>query len=145
MIDASLVIALLAAISLLAGVATRTGIPYPVVLVLGGLAMGLAPGIPSPEMNPDLVLVLFLPPLLYSSAFRSSAGELRANAGPILLLAIGLVLATVGGVAVVGVLVAGLPWAVAFTLGAVLGPTDPVSASAILQRLGAPARIVTIL
>ena len=145
MIDASLVIALLAAISLLAGLAARTGIPYPVVLVLGGLAMGLAPGIPSPEMNPDLVLVLFLPPLLYSSAFRSSVGELRANAGPILLLAIGLVLATVGGVAVVGVLIAGLPWAVAFTLGAVLGPTDPVSASAILERLGAPARIVTIL
>ena len=145
MIDASLVIALLAAITLLAGLAARTGTPYPVVLVLGGLVMGLAPGIPSPQLNPDLVLVLFLPPLLYSSAFLSSVGELRANAGPILLLAIGLVLATVGGVAVVGVLVVGLPWAVAFVLGAVLGPTDPVSASAILQRLGAPPRIVTIL
>ncbi|HKO27852.1 MAG TPA: Na+/H+ antiporter [Solirubrobacteraceae bacterium] len=145
MIDASLVIALLAAITLLAGLAARTGTPYPVVLVLGGLVMGLAPGIPSPRLNPDLVLVLFLPPLLYSSAFLSSVGELRANARPILLLAVGLVLATVGGLAVVGVLVAGLPWAVAFVLGAVLGPTDPVSASAILQRLGAPARIVTIL
>jgi CPA1 family monovalent cation:H+ antiporter len=145
MIHASLIIALLAAITLLAGLAARTGIPYPVVLVLGGLVMGLAPGIPSPRLNPDLVLVLFLPPLLYSSAFRSSVGELRANAGPILLLAVGLVLATVGGLAVVGALVAGLPWAVAFVLGAVLGPTDPVSASAILGRLGAPARIVTIL
>ena len=145
MIDASLVIALLAAITLLAGLAARTGTPYPVVLVLGGLVMGLVPGIPSPRLNPDLVLVLFLPPLLYSSAFRSSVGELRANAGPILVLAIGLVLATVGGIAVVGVLVAGLPWAVAFVLGSVLGPTDPVSASAILQRLGAPPRLVTIL
>jgi CPA1 family monovalent cation:H+ antiporter len=145
MIDASVVIALLAAITLLAGLAARTGTPYPVVLVVGGLVMGLVPGVPSPRLDPDLVLVLFLPPLLYSSAFLSSVGELRANVGPILLLAIGLVLVTVGGVAAVGVLVAGLPWAVAFVLGAVLGPTDPVSASAILQRLGAPARIVTIL
>jgi CPA1 family monovalent cation:H+ antiporter len=144
-ISAGLVIALLAAITLLAGLAARTGTPYPVVLVLGGLVMGLVPGIPSPRLNPDLVLVLFLPPLLYASAFQSSVGELRAHAGPILLLAVGLVLATVGGVAVVAVLVAGLPWAVALTLGAVLGPTDPVSASAILQRLGAPGRIVTIL
>jgi len=145
MISASLVIALLAAITLLAGLAARTGTPYPVVLVLGGLVMGFAPGVPSPRLNPDLVLVLFLPPLLYSSAFLSSVGELRANAGPILLLATGLVLATLGGVAAVGVAVAGLPWTVAFVLGAVLGPTDPVSASAILQRLGAPDRLVTIL
>jgi monovalent cation/hydrogen antiporter len=64
MIDASLVIALLAAITLLAGLAALTGTPYPVVLVLGGLVMGSAPGIPSPRLNPDLVLVLFLPPLL---------------------------------------------------------------------------------
>jgi CPA1 family monovalent cation:H+ antiporter len=145
MIDANLVIALLAAVTLLAGLATRTGTPYPVVLVLGGLVMGLIPGVPSPRLNPDLVLVLFLPPLIYSSAFLSSVQELRANAGPILLLAVGLVLATTAGVAAVAVLVAGLPWAVAFVLGAVLGPTDPVSASAILQRVGAPDRLVTIL
>jgi CPA1 family monovalent cation:H+ antiporter len=144
-IDPSVVIALLAAITLLAGLAARTGTPYPVVLVVGGLFMGLVPGIPAPRLSPDLVLVVFLPPLLYASAFQSSVDELRANAGPILLLAVGLVLATVGGVAVVAVLVAGLPWAVAFVLGAVLGPTDPVSASAIMQRLGAPQRIVTIL
>jgi CPA1 family monovalent cation:H+ antiporter len=135
-IDPSVVIALLAAITLLAGLAARTGTPYPVVLVVGGLFMGLVPGIPAPRLSPDLVLVVFLPPLLYASAFQSSVDELRANAGPILLLAVGLVLATVGGVAVVAVLVAGLPWAVAFVLGAVLGPTDPVSASAIMQRLG---------
>jgi CPA1 family monovalent cation:H+ antiporter len=145
MIDANLVIALLAAVTLLAGLATRTGTPYPVVLVLGGLVMGLIPEIPSPRLNPDLVLLLFLPPLIYSSAFLSAVDEFRANAGPILLLAVGLVLATTVGVAAVAVLVAGLPWAVAFVLGAVLGPTDPVSASAILQRVGAPDRLVTIL
>jgi CPA1 family monovalent cation:H+ antiporter len=144
-IDANVVIALLTAVTLLAGFAARTGTPYPVVLVLGGLVMGLVPGVPSPELDPDLVLLLFLPPLLYSSAFLSSVRELRANAGPILVLAIGLVLATTCAVAAVAVAVAGLPWAVAFVLGAVLGPTDPVSASAILQRLGAPERLVTIL
>ncbi len=145
MIDADLIIAFLVAITLLAAVARRIGTPYPVVLVLGGLVMGLIPGVPSARLRPDLVLVLFLPPLLYSAAYLSSVRELRANAGPILLLAVGLVLATVGGIALFGALVIGLPWAVAFVLGAVLGPTDPVSASAILQRTGAPSRIVTIL
>src|SRR6185437_12862956 len=145
MIDADLIIAFLVAITLLAALARRIGTPYPVVLVLGGLVMGLIPGVPSAKLRPDLVLVLFLPPLLYSSAYLSSVRELRASAGPILLLAIGLVLATVGGIAAFGALVVGLPWAVAFVLGAVLGPTDPVSASAILQRIGAPSRIVTIL
>src|SRR5436309_13823385 len=145
MINADLVIALLAAITLLAGLAARTGTPYPVVLVLGGLVMGLLPGVPSPALNPDLVLVLFLPPLIYSAAFLSSLPELRANAFPILELAVGLVLATVGLVAAVAALVVGLPWSVAFVLGAVVGPTDPVSANAILHRLGAPERLVTIL
>lgn len=105
MINADLVIALLAAITLLAGLAARTGTPYPVVLVLGGLVMGLLPGVPSPALNPDLVLVLFLPPLIYSAAFLSSLPELRANAFPILELAVGLVLATVGLVAAVAALV----------------------------------------
>lgn len=145
MISASVVIAFLAAITLLSGLAARSGTPYPVVLVLGGLAMGLIPGVPSPLLHPDVVLVLFLPPLLYSAAFLSSVQALRANAWPILELAVGLVLATVGVVAAFGALVVGLPWSVAFVLGAVLGPTDPVSATAILQRLGAPERLVTIL
>ncbi|MGN6871696.1 MAG: Na+/H+ antiporter [Solirubrobacteraceae bacterium] len=145
MINADLVIALLAAITLLAGLAARTGTPYPVVLVLGGLVMGLVPGVPSPALNPDLVLVLFLPPLIYSSAFLSSVSDIRANAAPILALAIGLVLVTTGLVAGVAVLVVGLPVAVALVLGAVLGPTDPVSASAILYRVGAPERLVTVL
>lgn len=145
MISADLVVAFLAAITLLSGLAARSATPYPVVLVLGGIAMGLIPGVPSPVLHPDLVLVLFLPPLLYSTAFLSSVQELRSNAWPVLELAVGLVLATTAAVALVARLVVGLPWAVAFVLGAVVGPTDPISASAILQRLGAPARLVTIL
>ncbi len=145
MIDAVLVIALLTAITVLAGLASRIGAPYPVVLVLGGLAMGFVPGAPVPELHPDLVLLVFLPPLVYSAAFLSSTVELRAAARPILTLAVGLVLLTVGAVALVAHLVIGLPWAVAFVLGAVLGPTDPVSASAVIRRIGAPERLVTIL
>jgi CPA1 family monovalent cation:H+ antiporter len=103
------------------------------------------PWLPAPELEPDVVFFAFLPPLLYAAAFQASAYELRANAGPIALLAIGLVLATVVAVAVVAHHLIGLPWAVAFVLGAVVGPTDPVAAAAVLSRLGGPARIRTIL
>ena len=127
---------------LLAG---RTRIPYPILLVLGGLAIGFVPGITTIELPPDLVLLIFLPPLLYGASFFSSLRELRANLRPISLLAFGLVLATTMSVALVAHTVVGLPWAVAFVLGAILSPTDPVAATAIAGRLGAPRRIVTII
>jgi Na+/H+ antiporter len=136
---------LLAVVALLAAVGRRSHVPYPIVLVLGGLVLGFVPGLPAPQIDPDVVLFVFLPPLLYYAAFSSSAYELRDNAAPIGLLAIGLVLVTVAAVAVVAHAVVGLPWAPAFVLGAVLGPTDPVSAGAVIRRLGAPGRIVTIL
>lgn len=144
MLDVGVVIVLLAAITLLAGVASRVRMPMPVVLVLGGLVLGFLPG-PAPDLHSNLVLLLFLPPLLYAAAYESSTRELRADAGPIVLLATGLVFVTVGAVAAVAHALAGLPWAPAFVLGAVLGPTDPVAAGAVIRRLGAPARIVTIL
>jgi CPA1 family monovalent cation:H+ antiporter len=142
---AEILVFLLVAVAVLAGVALRHDVPYPIVLVLGGLALGFVPPLPSPELEPDVVFFVFLPPLLYAAAFQASAYELRANAGPISLLAIGLVLATVVAVAVVAHHVIGLPWAVAFALGAIVGPTDPIAAAAVLSRLGAPARIRTIL
>jgi CPA1 family monovalent cation:H+ antiporter len=142
---AEILVFLLVAVAVLAGAALRHDVPYPIVLVLGGLALGFVPWMPAPELEPDIVFFVFLPPLLYAAAFQASAYELRANAGPIALLAIGLVLVTVVAVAVVAHHAMGLPWAVAFVLGAVVGPTDPVAASAVLQRLGAPARIRTIL
>ncbi len=130
-------------LSVLAG-AVR--VPYPIVLVLGGLALGFVPGMPPAELPPDLVLVLFLPPLLFQEAFSFSPRELRANAGVITLLAVGLVLATMTAVAAVAhALVSGLPWAAAFTLGAIVSPTDPLAATAILRRLGVPRRLVTVL
>ena len=145
MAGAEVLVFLLVAVALLAGFALRHDVPYPIVLVLGGLGLGFVPWLPAPELEPDIIFFAFLPPLLYAAAFQASAYELRANAGPIVLLAVGLVLATVVAVAAVAHYAIGLPWPLAFVLGAVVGPTDPIAAAAVLGRLGAPARIRTIL
>ena len=111
-------ISLLVAVAVLAAAARAIGVPYPIVLVLGGLVMGFVPGMPEVELDPDLVLVVFLPPLLYSAAFFASLRDLRDDIRSISLLAIGLVLATTCAVAVVAhALIDGLPWAAAFALG----------------------------
>src|SRR5262245_3815931 len=123
----------------------RLEIPYPVTLVLGGLVIGLMPGLPSPELDPDLVFFVFLPPLLYSAAVSASAYELRAEARAIGWLSTGLVLVTIAAVAAVAHAAIGIPWQAGFVLGAVLGPTDPVSAAAVLNRLGVHGRMPTIL
>jgi monovalent cation/hydrogen antiporter len=117
-------------------------VPYPILLVLGGLALGFAPGVPDIELDPDLVLVLFLPPLLYSAAFFTDLRSLRDYARPLSLSAIALVLATMVVVAVLAHEVIGMTWAVAFALGAIVSPTDPVAATAIMRRVGAPRRVV---
>ncbi len=136
---------MLALVTALLLVAYYVSIPYPIVLVLGGLALGFVPGLPHVELSPDLVLVIFLPPLLYGAAFFSSLRDLRANLQPIASLSIGLVVATMLVVGVVAhEVVDDLSWAAAFTLGAVLAPTDPVAATAIAGRLGAPQRFVTV-
>jgi Na+/H+ antiporter len=143
--EIELFVFLLLAVAVLAGIGLRSGVPYPVALVLGGLVIGLVPGLPSPQVNPDIIFFVFLPPLLYAAAITASAAELRANWAPITLLAIGLVLVTIVAVAAVANAVLGIPWAAAFVLGAVLGPTDPVSAKAVLERLGVTGRTKTIL
>jgi Na+/H+ antiporter len=120
-------------------------IPYPIPLVLGGLLLGLVPGIPDVQLDPDLVLLVFLPPLLYSSAFFADLRALRADARVISLQAVGLVLVTIGSVAVIGHELMDLPWAMAFALGAIVSPTDPAAATAIMRRVGAPRRLVNIL
>ena len=145
MADVEVFVFLLAAIAVLAALGQRLDVPAPIALVIGGLALGFVPGLPAPQIDPDVVLFVFLPPLLYYASFTASAYELWDNALPIGLLAIGLVLVTVVAVAAVGHALLHLPWSVAFVLGAVLGPTDPVSATSVLRRLGAPQRIVTIL
>ena len=139
------VIGLLAAVALLGALAQRVGLPYPSVLVVGGLLIGVLPGVPAIHLDPSLVLLGFLPPLVYSSAFRASRLELRASVPHILTLAVGLVVFTVAGVALVGHYVVGLAWVPAFVLGGLVAPTDPISASAVVGRVGAPERIVAIL
>jgi monovalent cation/hydrogen antiporter len=141
-----LLLVLMAAVGGLSVLAGMVGVPYPILLVLGGLVLGFVPGVPATELPPDLVLVLFLPPLLYVSVFFSAPRELRSDARSITLLAVVLVLATMTAVAAVAhALVPGLPWAAAFTLGAIVSPTDPLAATTIARRLGVPRRLVTVL
>ncbi len=120
-------------------------VPYPILLVIGGLVIGLLPGIPSVQLNPDLVLLVFLPPLLYASAFFADLRALRSDARVISLNAIGLVLVTTAVVAALAHGVIGLPWAVSFAFGAIVAPTDPAAATAIMRRVGAPRRMVNVL
>jgi monovalent cation/hydrogen antiporter len=139
-------VSLLVAVSVLSAASRAIGVPYPIVLVLGGLVMGFVPGVPEVELDPELVLVIFLPPLLYSAAFFASLRDLRYDLRSISMLAIGLVIATACAVAVVAhALIDGLPWAAAFALGAIVAPTDPLAATEIGRRLGLPRRIATIL
>jgi CPA1 family monovalent cation:H+ antiporter len=132
----------LVSVAVLNVVATRIGIPYPIVLVLGGLALGFVPGMPEVDLDPDLVLLVFLPPLLYVAAFFSELHAMRGYARALSLTSVGLVLLTTVLVAVPGHLVLDLPWPMAFALGAIVSPTDPVAATAIMRRLHAPRLIV---
>lgn len=141
----TLIFGLLVAIVALTTVATRLRVPYVVLLVLGGLVLGFIPGLPSIKLDPELVLFLFLPPLIYSSAWLTSWREFRVNLRSILMLSVGLVLLTTTVVAVVAHALIGLPWSVAFVLGAVVSPTDAVAASATAQSLGLGRRIVTVI
>jgi monovalent cation/hydrogen antiporter len=139
-------ISLLVAVAGLAAAARAVDVPYPIVLVVGGLVLGFVPGLPEVELEPELVLVIFLPPLLYSAAFFANLHDLRRDMRSISLLAIGLVLTTMCVVAVVAhALVDGLSWGAAFALGAIVAPTDPVAATAVARRLAVPRRIVSII
>ena len=143
--DSLVLVGLLAAAAALLALAELIRIPYPIPLVLGGLVLGFVPGMPRIELPPDIVLVAVLPPLLYGAAFFSPLRELRTNAKPIGLLAIGLVLTTTVAVAAVAhAAIPGLDWPTAFVLGAIVSPTDPTAATAIAQRLGLSRRLVAL-
>jgi CPA1 family monovalent cation:H+ antiporter len=129
----------------LVSVARRFGIPYPILLVLGGLGLGFVPGLPELRLDPDIVFLLFLPAILYFAAVFTSFRDFRSNLRTISMLAVGLVFTTTTAVAVVAHEAIGLPWGAAFTLGAIVSPPDAVAATAIARRLGLPQRIVTIL
>ncbi len=146
MISVEILVGLLALLVLLVLVAERLAVPFPVVLVISGLALGFVPGLPPVALPPDLVLLIFLPPLLFAQALTLSWRDFIANLRPILLLSIGLVLATMGLVGTVAhAVIPHLPWAAAFALGAIMAPTDAVAVTAIVQKLPLPRRLVTIL
>ncbi len=131
-----------AALAVLAG---AVNVPYPIILVLGGAGIGFVPGVPELTLDPDVVLLIFLPPLLYGAAFFTSLRDLRRNARPIALLSIGVVAVTMVAVAVVAHEAIGLGWGESFVLGAIVSPTDAVAPAEILRRIGAPHRMLTVI
>jgi Na+/H+ antiporter len=144
--DSLVLVALLLAVAFLLVSAQFVRVPYPILLVLGGLGLGFVPGVPEVELAPGLVLIAVLPPLLYGSAFFTSLRDLRENAVPISLLAVGLVLMTMVAVAATAhYMIPGIGWPVAFVLGAVVSPTDPTAATSIAERLGLPRRLIAII
>jgi hypothetical protein len=130
-------------------IARRTSIPAPVLFaavgIAGGAAWHLVPGLPAVRMPPDVVLFAFLPPLLMTAAYALPLQAFRRNILPIILLAVGLVIATMGVAAVVGHVLTGLSWAAAFVLGAIIAPPDPVAATAVASKTGLSHRLVVIL
>jgi CPA1 family monovalent cation:H+ antiporter len=138
-------VGLLLAVAVLAMLARKLHIPYPILFVIGGLLLGWIPGLPKVTLNPELVFFLFLPPLLFPAALFTSWRDFRLNLRPISLLAIGLVLFTTVAVAYLAHYFMHLPLAAGFVLGAIISPPDAIAATAIAERLKVPRRIVTIL
>jgi monovalent cation/hydrogen antiporter len=141
-----LILTLLVVAAALALLAERLEVPYPILLVVGGLGLAFVPGLPQVQFRPDLVLLLFLPPLLFSAAWFTSWRDFAANKRSIALLAVGLVVVTTTAVAwVAHMVVPGMSWPVAFVLGAIVSPPDAVAATAVTRRLKVPRRIVAII
>jgi CPA1 family monovalent cation:H+ antiporter len=127
-------------------VAEKIGISYPIVLVMAGLGIGLIPGLPTAQITPEIVFLLFLPPLLFDAALHTSWHDLKHNRDAIGRLAIGLVLFTTAGVAVIAhYMIPGFTWPLAFALGAIVSPPDAVAATSAIKGLHLPKRLVTIL
>jgi Na+/H+ antiporter len=146
MADAFTFVGIAATIVILVALANRLQIAYPIVLVLGGLAIGFIPGVPRISLPPDVLLIVVLPGLLYWEAVTAPTGEFRAYAVPIFALAVGLVLATTVAVALVAhAIVPGMPWAVAFVLGAVVSSTDEVAFTPVAERLQLPRHVIAII
>lgn len=140
------VIVLLAVVTALAEVTDRIRVPYPILLVLAGIAIGLIPGLPKITLEPEIVFLIFLPPILYAAAWNTSWADFKAARRPITLLAIGCVLFTTCAVAwVAQLLIPELGWAEAFVLGAIISPPDAVAATSATKGLGLPKRVITIL
>ncbi len=141
-----IVLLMLVAVAVLASVARRLNIPYPIALVLGGLGLALIPGLPRVQLDPDLIFLLFLPPLIYAAGWTTSLHDVMENLRSILILAVILVLVTTVVVGVVAhMAIPELSWPAAFILGAIVSPTDTVAAEAIASRVTMPHRIVSVI
>lgn len=138
-------LAIMLAVVVLSLLARRLHIPYPIFFVIGGTLLGFIPGLPQVHLNPELLFLLVLPPLLFPAALFTSWRDFRANARPISLLAVGLVLFTTIIVAFLAHYIFHLPLAAGFVLGAIISPPDAIAATAIAERLKIPRRIVTII
>ncbi|MEP6619289.1 MAG: Na+/H+ antiporter [bacterium] len=139
-------IAFAALVVALTALARRLPVPTPILQVGSGLLVGLIPGLAIPDLDPDLVFFVFLPPILWSAAMFTSAREFKLNIGPIGWLSVGLVLVTTFVVAVTArMLLPALPWSVAIALGAIVSPPDAVAAAAIVSRLPVPHRVIVVL
>jgi CPA1 family monovalent cation:H+ antiporter len=141
-----LLLFLLALVVALAALARRFRTPYPIVLVMGGLAVSVLPGIPTVTLNPDVVFLVLLPPLIFATAFHTSWQNLRAHLATILMMAFGLVSFTVASIALVtGWMLPGFDHRIGFVLGALVASTDAIAASAIAKRMRLPRRIADVL
>lgn len=146
MSDVAIVVILLTIVTALAELTDKLRIPYPILLVLVGIGIGLVPGLPVVTLAPNLVFLIFLPPILYAAAWQTSWPDFQAAIRPISLLAVGCVLFTTTIVAVIAhEFLPGFGWAEAFALGAIISPPDAVAATAATKGLGLPKRIITIL
>jgi monovalent cation/hydrogen antiporter len=146
MSEIELILLLLVVVAALTPVAKALRVPYPVLLVLGGLVLALIPAVPDITLTPELVFILFLPPLVYRAAFTTSIRDFRVLLQPILSLAIGLVLVTIFVVAtLLHAVMPELGWPVAFAFGAIVSPSDAVAAAAVFRGLGVPRKVVTLL
>src|SRR5271154_1079524 len=139
------ILLLLAVLVVVAVIARRLAVAPSILLVIAGIALALAPGLPRIELAPDLVLLGILPPLIYSAGVAMSWREFRFNLRPITLLAFGCVVFTTCAVAMLAHWVLGMPLAVGFVLGAIVAPPDVVAPLAIVRRLGVPRRLVVVL
>ena len=139
------ILAIVAAVVAVTALAERIRFSAPLLLMLVGIVASFLPFIHEPELTTDVVLVGFLPPLLYAAAIRSSVQDFRANWRPIGYLSVGLVLVTALGIGLITWLILPVPFALAFAFGAVVAPPDAVAATTIARRIGMPRQIVTIL
>lgn len=145
MSEIEIILSLLLVVAALVALAGRLGVPYPILLVVGGAALGFVPQLPQISIDPETVFLIFIPPLVYSAAFFTSWRDFVANKRPILLLAVGLVFVSTIVVAVIAHAVVGMDWAPAFVLGAVVSNTDTMATVAIAEHFRLPRRILTIL